>query len=261
LSARRSSSAHDARSTPVIRAVTLDCWGTLLLDSPAGDEGYRRHRLAGMEAVLTAAGAPVRARDLERAYAASGEHLARVWRSRRDVPVRRHVTALLEALDPELPARLDEATLAELVDAYGRPALRVPPAADEGARAALDELARRGMALGVVSNVMRSSGAVLRAVLDHRGLLAPFKVLTFSDECGVRKPDPEIFRLTLDRIGVAPGEAVHVGDDPVLDVEGARDVGMRVVQVAATGRATGPARPDAVISRLGDLPAALARLC
>jgi putative hydrolase of the HAD superfamily len=170
------------------------------------------------------------------------------------------VTALLEAIDPELPARLDEATLADLEDAYGRPALRVPPAVDESAREALEALAARGVVLAVVSNVMRSSGAVLRAVLDGRGLLAPFKVLTFSDECGVRKPDPEIFRLTLARLGVDPGDAVHVGDDPVLDVEGGRDAGMRVIQVGPGGRATGPARPDAVVARLGELPAALARL-
>jgi putative hydrolase of the HAD superfamily len=243
----------------VIRAVTLDCWGTLLLDSPAADEGYRRHRLAGIEAVLTAAGAPVRPRDLERAYAAACARVAQVWQLHRDVPVRHHVTAMLDALDPALPGRVGDDTLDELVDAYGRPAIRVPPAADDGARAALDALARRGMALAVVSNVMRSSGAVLRAILDQRGLLASFAVLTFSDECGIRKPDPEIFRLALDRLGIRPEHAVHVGDDPVLDVEGARDAGMRVIQVRA-GRATGPAKPDAVIGGLRELPGALDRL-
>ena len=38
----------------MIRAVTFDCWGTLFLDGPAADEGYKRQRLAGMEAVLAA---------------------------------------------------------------------------------------------------------------------------------------------------------------------------------------------------------------
>jgi putative hydrolase of the HAD superfamily len=85
-------------------------------------------------------------------------------------------------------------------------------------------------------------------------------VLTFSDECGIRKPAPEIFLRTLSAMGVAPDEAVHVGDDPVLDVEGARDAGMRTVQVTSSGRATGPVKPDAVVTRLGDLPAALAGL-
>jgi len=244
----------------MIKAVTLDCWGTLLLDSPAADEGYRRQRLAGIEAVLTASGVTVAPRALEQAYAASGRHLALMWQSRRDVPVSRHVTALLAALDPELPGRLEPAAIEEMVDAYSRPALLVLPAADGAAAAALEDLAGRGLALGVVSNIMRTPGLVLRAVFDRLGFLAPFKVLTFSDECGIRKPDPDIFRLTLRQVGVSPEQAVHVGDDPVLDVEGARDAGMRVIQVAPSGRATGPVKPDAVVTGLGELPAALDRL-
>ena len=107
---------------------------------------------------------------------------------------------------------------------------------------------------------MRTPGNVLRRILDRSGLLAPLKVLTFSDECGIRKPDPEIFRVTLSQIGVAPEDAVHVGDDPILDVEGARDAGMAVIQVTPDGRATAPVKPDAVIRGLRDLPAALDRL-
>ncbi len=53
----------------MIRAVTFDCWGTLFLDGPAADEGYRRQRLAGMEAVLGARGIAVRgARSRPRLY-------------------------------------------------------------------------------------------------------------------------------------------------------------------------------------------------
>jgi len=241
----------------MLRAVTFDCWGTLFLDGPAADEGYRRQRLAGMEAALGSFGVAVAGRDLERAYAIANRHLARLWADNRDVDVSGHVTAVLEAVDPELPRRLSERALVELVEAYACPALRVPPAADRGAPAAVAALAGRGLALAVVSNTMRTPGRVLKTVLERTGLLAPFAALTFSDECGIRKPDPEIFLLTLRRLGIPPAEAVHVGDDPVLDVEGARDAGMRVVQVAPGGRAVGPAKPDAVIGSLGELPAVL----
>ena len=121
-------------------------------------------------------------------------------------------------------------------------------------------LATRGLALALVSNIMRTPGDVLGTILDRSGLRAPFKVLTFSDECGIRKPAPEIFHLTLRQLGVAPEEAVHVGDDPVLDVEGARDAGMRVVQVSPDGRATAPVKPDAVIRSLAELPGELESL-
>jgi putative hydrolase of the HAD superfamily len=244
-----------------VRAVTLDCWGTLLIDGPVSDdERYRRRRLSAMQAILVAAGISVASRELEQAYGESGRRLGRIWQSQRDVPVSQHVEFLIEALDAQLPARLSAATMDALVRAYADAALGIPPTADDGARAALDELAAGGVALGVVSNIMRTPGTVLRGIFERAGLLAPFEVLTFSDECGIRKPDPEIFLLTLRKLGVPPEEAVHVGDDPILDVEGARDAGMGVIQLAPHGRATAPVKPDAVITRLRELPAALARL-
>jgi len=248
-------------ASSAVRAVTLDCWGTLLIDSPFSDDTrYKRQRLAGMQAILSASEVRIGSRALEQAYEESGRRLARIWRTRRDVPVSRHVALLIEALDAHLLDRLDPQVMGALVRAYAKPALEAPPTVDEGARAALDELAARGVVLAVVSNIMRSPGEVLRGVFDRAGFLPHFQVTTFSDECGIRKPDPEIFLLTLRRVGVSPEEAVHVGDDPVLDVEGARDAGMGVIQVAADGRATGPSKPDAVIARLSELPAALARL-
>jgi putative hydrolase of the HAD superfamily len=244
----------------IIQAVTFDCWGTLFLDSPASDERYASRRVAGFEKILNAAGIPIDRRQLDQAYEASGRWLSRTWRRHQDVPVRQHVFAILEAVDSTLPERLTRQDLAALIQAYANPALRVPPAVDGGARSTLETLAARGLTLGVVSNIMRTPGYVLSQILDRSGLLAPLKVLTFSDECGIRKPDPEIFRLTLRQIGVAPEDAVHVGDDPILDVEGARDAGMAVVQVTADGRATAPVKPDAVIRALHELPAALERL-
>ncbi len=240
-----------------IKAVTLDLWGTLLVDSPASDDRYKRQRLAGIEAVLKTGGVGVALRDLDRAYDEGGRRLARIWQTWRDVPLSQHVRTLLEELDPDLPGRLAPEIVEALSHAYASPALVVPPAPDDGARSALESLARRGLALGVVSNTMRTPGDVLRQILERFGLLRYFGVLTFSDECGIRKPDPEIFLLTLRQMNVSPEAAVHVGDDLVLDVEGARDAGLRVIRVSGDGRAAGPVKPDAVISRLAELPAAL----
>ena len=102
-----------------------------------------------------------------------------------------------------------------------------PPAVDQGARAALEALAADGVLLAVVSNTMRTPGEVVRQILDQAGLLPLFRVLTFSDECGIRKPARAIFLRTLEELGVPAEHAVHVGDDAILDVEGARDAGMR----------------------------------
>jgi putative hydrolase of the HAD superfamily len=107
---------------------------------------------------------------------------------------------------------------------------------------------------------MRTPGKVLRQILHGAGLLPLFQVSTFSDECGVRKPAKEIFLRTLESLDVPTEHAVHVGDDSILDVEGARDAGMSVIQVTADGRATAPVKPDGVIRHLGELPTALRRL-
>ena len=74
----------------------------------------------------------------------------------------------------------------------------------------------------------------------------------------IRKPNPEIFRLTLRAVAGEPATAVHVGDDPVLDVQGAQAAGMRAIQV--TNRAGRARRADLVIARLAELPDAIEQL-
>ena len=121
----------------MIRAVTLDCWGTLFLDGPGSDERYKRQRLAGMQGTLAAAGVMVVPAQLDRAYVATGRWLGALWQVNRDVSVRAHVGALLDAVDPALAARLDSVTMDALIRAYASPALVAPPAIDPGARVAL----------------------------------------------------------------------------------------------------------------------------
>jgi HAD superfamily hydrolase (TIGR01509 family) len=243
-----------------VRAVTLDFWGTLLADGPASDDRYKRRRLGDFASILAGAGVPVSAATLDRAYEQSASTLGRIWMRNRDVPVAEHVRALLDRVDGALADALPPETQAALARAYAEPALVVPPAVDAGALGALQALAARGLTLAVVSNTMRTPGATLRGILAHYGLLPYFSVLTFSDECGIRKPDPEIFRLTLRTVGIEAGEAVHVGDDSMLDVAGAHAAGMRAIQVTAAPRRSGPQKPEAVIPSLAALPGALARL-
>lgn len=217
--------------------------------------------MADFEVVLGGIGVKVTSAALDRAYDASGSYLGRVWADNRDVPVVEHVRAILAAVDPALPGRLPPEVLGALVEAYAQPILVVPPAVDDGARGALERLRGQGIALAVVSNTMRTPGATLRRLLERFGLLPFFAHVTFSDEVGVRKPDPEIFALTLRALGVEAAAAVHVGDDPVLDVLGGRSAGLRTVQVtSASLKALGAQRPDAAIPSLATLPEAIAQL-
>ena len=243
-----------------IRTVCVDLWGTLFVDTPGSDNRYKPRRLADIDSLLRGEGHAFPMSRLERAYEDSGAYLRRVWAANRDVPVIEHVNALLRALDARLADGLRADLRAALAQAYARPALLVPPALDETAAAAFARLREQDTTLVLVSNVMRTPGAVLRTLLANAGVLPYFAATVFSDEVGIRKPDPEIFWGALRAVGGEASTAAHVGDDEVLDVGGGRAAGLRVVQVVGR-EGNGPASgADRTITRLGDLPAAIRSL-
>ena len=94
-------------------------------------------------------------------------------------------------------------------------------------RPALEELAGRGIALGVVSNFE----PWLEDVLALQGVDHLFAVVAISGKLGVAKPDPAIFRWAVQEAGVDPAATVHVGDQLVNDVEAARAVGLTPVLI------------------------------
>lgn len=91
----------------------------------------------------------------------------------------------------------------------------------------LERLEAAGYAMGVISNFE----AWLEGLLDKLDVTRFFSVRVVSGVEGVEKPDPAIFRLALERMGVAAEESIYVGDNPFFDVEPARKVGMRTVLI------------------------------
>ncbi|HEX8678941.1 MAG TPA: HAD-IA family hydrolase [Chthoniobacterales bacterium] len=81
--------------------------------------------------------------------------------------------------------------------------------------------------LGVVSNF----DGRLRMILEQLGISKFFAAVVISSEAGADKPDPFIFRRAIELAGVAPNEALHVGDDPVNDWQGGRAAGLRVFEL------------------------------
>ncbi len=94
-----------------------------------------------------------------------------------------------------------------------------------GAAEALAALRRDGYRLALVSN---SDGTVERLLVEA-GLRAPFEAVFDSALVGAEKPDPEIFRFALRRMGVLAEQAVHVGDLPSVDVAGAVAAGVAAI--------------------------------
>jgi HAD superfamily hydrolase (TIGR01549 family) len=56
-----------------------------------------------------------------------------------------------------------------------------------------------------------------------------FDVITISYEHGFVKPHPKIFQDTVTLLGVTPSDCIHVGDDPVADIQGAKGAGLSTV--------------------------------
>ena len=241
----------------MIVAVTFDFWETLVHDTPENLARGRALRLASTARILAAAGMEQPMAAIEAAYERSGAEMqARFWGVHRDAPIGEQVRLFLDCIASGLADRLSPDVVAAAVEAYASPVLHLPPVLSAGAAEAVRRLAGRGVRLGIVSNTGRTPGVVLRRVLERHGLLAYFSAISYSDEVGVRKPDAKIFELTLATLGVAVGEALHVGDNPHDDVLGAKGCGMSAAHYAANGASPSP-DADVVVADLAELPRAL----
>jgi putative hydrolase of the HAD superfamily len=243
----------------MIKAVTFDFWETLVQDSPENLREQRVLRIQALHRVLAGAGSGIGEPDVAEAYDRSGRVLGeRFWDRHRDPSIAEQVRLVLETVSPGISRAMTPALFEEALAGYIEPVLHVPPELTPGAAEAVRELASLGVALGIISNTGRTPGVILRRLLERYDLLRHFTAVSYSDEVGYRKPDPEIFRRTLAELGVEAGEAAHVGDNAVADVQGAQGAGMRGVHYAAAGR-PGAIHADLIVADLGDLVSRLTR--
>jgi len=95
----------------------------------------------------------------------------------------------------------------------------------EGAEALLREV-RKHASVAIVSNNMLQEQ---KEKLEFCRLAAHVDVLVVSEEAGVSKPEPRIFRIALDALRAGPENAVMVGDSWDADIVGAQRAGMRAI--------------------------------
>lgn len=140
---------------------------------------------------------------------------------------------------------------AELVDkameVFSRARNQVTPFDD--VLPALDRL-RGVVTLGSVSNGV--------ADLEAIGIAHYFQASVAAHRIGSAKPDAVIFHAACNAIGVAPHEAVYVGDDPLLDVQGAQQAGLQAAwinrpELELARVLPGNVHPDVICSNLIEL--------
>lgn len=111
--------------------------------------------------------------------------------------------------------------LAEMYRGISRRRLRLYP----HVREVLDVL-RMHFPLALVTD---AQSTYARGELHKVGLLDYFDPIIVSGDFGYRKPDKRLFRMALDRMGVAAEQALYVGNDMYRDIYGAREAGMKTV--------------------------------
>ncbi len=128
--------------------------------------------------------------------------------------------ALLQELSWLNPPSIDE--LAQFwFSQFGRCAVEMPDA-----KQVLEQLKSQGYQLAIVSN----GGHDTRLnTIRGLGIADYFEEIISSGLVGFNKPQPEIFQITAQRLGVLPEHCLYIGDHPINDIQGAKNAGMHAL--------------------------------
>jgi putative hydrolase of the HAD superfamily len=205
----------------VIKAVTFDCWGTLIQDHDFASATAVRVR-----AIADAADGRLSPEDartiLERAWREHHHH----WLEGKQYGS----PGIARFVAEELRDQAVYGLLQESFEDAGRHGKvdEVP-----GAKLTLQTLRDNGIRTALICDAGMTPGRIVRDFLESLGLLEHLEFCAFSDEIGVPKPSPKMFESALAAIDTGPEAAVHVGDLLRTDVDGARALGMRTIRITA----------------------------
>lgn len=96
---------------------------------------------------------------------------------------------------------------------------------------ALSHLKSQGLKIGLISNCTSETPIVW----ENTPFAPLFDVVLFSSSVGLRKPDPRIYRLALERLEVQPADCLYVGDGDSQELSGASEAGMHPVLIRLAG--------------------------
>jgi len=161
------------------------------------------------------------------AYDESGVWLQTAWKTHEEISTLDQARRIAAEAVGRLPENTE--LMQELENAYVKPVLEIPPRLTDEAIETLNGMRDRSLRIGLICNIGRSSGKILRDLLRALRILDFFAATIFSDEIGIRKPDKRIFEAAASRLNVEISTIVHVGDHPEADAWGAKQAGMKAV--------------------------------
>lgn len=124
-----------------------------------------------------------------------------------------------------------------------------------------DELAAMGQRLGVISNVISTTS--VPTLLKEYGIDRYMEIVLLSSETTIRKPDPGMFFIAMEKMGLKAEEIAYVGDTISRDVLGSRNAGLGLcIQITnkvadhrdAAFHGKDAPKPDYLIQDLSEIP-------
>ena len=214
-----------------IKAVTFDLWETLLFDKDGANAQRTAARCRNLAQTLTGLGMNTSVEQVNYALDKTIKMLLKVWNENKELT---HTDQLQSIIRNAAKGRVEinDKWLPDLSKAYVSPLNEVPPYLNPDAPQVLQWLQKERKKIGLVCNTGITPGFALREFLSKMGVSQYFDAMIFSDEVGIRKPDPRIFYLAASKLEAKPHETVHIGDNLKCDVWGAKSAGFRAIHLS-----------------------------
>jgi FMN phosphatase YigB (HAD superfamily) len=205
----------------MIKAITFDCWDTLIDDDGSRDKKRKEY----FHLSFKDAGFPVTQDEMDELFSKEAKLFQNhIIEHNKTQNSRERVETILKLAGVQMP----ESETSKISDYGDQVALEFRPPVVPGIKEALDVLSKI-YKLGVICNTGWHSAKTVRQLLKDYDFPKYFSHLTFSDEAGVAKPHKQIFEYTLEKLGFRAEEAVHIGDSEYSDIVGAKQANMRAI--------------------------------
>ncbi len=205
----------------MIKAITFDCWDTLIVDDESTNKKIKEYFCL----ILKDHGLPANQDEMDKLFSQEAKLFQNhIIDHKKTQNSRARAETILRLAGVQIPA-----SKINIISGHSdQVALEFRPPVIPGIKQALDVLSEV-YKLGVICNTGWHSARTVKQLLKDYNFLKYFSHLTFSDEMGVAKPHKQIFEYTMEKLGFGTEEAVHIGDSEYSDIVGAKQANMRAI--------------------------------
>jgi len=211
----------------VVKLLTFDLWETIIIDEGEGESA--RDRLRAEFIIKTLGLLPGIKQDILSFF----DELVAAFKN----PVQENDWSILpetqlDYLFRKLSVNVNKGEFESIYKYYTEVILDFQPALTEPIVPDVLKELKKSYLIGLISNTGRTPGRVLLTLLERLKIKEYFDFYVFSDEILMRKPDPRVFQIALNKAQVLPEETVHIGDSYRMDYVGAKNVQINAILYA-----------------------------